>query len=486
MLDLKLKELKELAKQHNINGRSKMNKQQLINELTIINGGGKGQKSQTSKQPQSSKSLAVKSKLSFKKVATKYSPCDNVSYMPNYIPLRIQWPSSFITIVAKYNDIWYTGLVEKQLENGKFLIKFNNGTEGEFTAADIENYKTTQCINAVYNKKNYSGIVASKITSGVDKNKHFIVFQDGSEAVLTEDKIQQFQINKSGSIIEVLWNDKDNIVNYKLTWDQDLTKSQNSILLTVDELFDYLNTPLTLKTVLSADRFQLWGLKFTSAALQIFNGLTLEEGEHKLYYENITKIRGVSNKYILSQIHKFFKLFENPTGLRDIPDHPGLEKYLMTSVNVSGRTALIGQYGLRIKPTFTCYITKGTVLGIYKGTICTAKEAEYYNTNADKIPGYKKGYQFTLTNYDPIPGKPESNLVVDPYIPGSPRGLLMYANDVARNIKIYSKTNAVFEQNAGFVEVDIYGMTYLILIALKDLFPGDEIGVDYGPSYITN
>ena len=228
-------------------------------------------------------------------------------------------------------------------------------------------------------------------------------------------------------------------------------------------------------------------MKFTQQALNIFNTLNPGKDEDKVYYQNITKVKGVTYKYMLYQIYKFFNLIKYPEGITDLPDHPGLQKYTMTAKDLRGRSdALIGKFGLRINPDFKHYITKGTVLGIYKGTICTCSEAEENNENARTIRGYKKGYQFTLTTHNPNEDDPGSNFVVDPYIPGSPKSLLIYANDVARNLTTWSRRNAVFEQNATFAEVEIYGMTYMILIALKDLNPGDEIGVDYGKDYGNN
>jgi hypothetical protein len=401
-------------------------------------------------------------------------------YMPNYkatlVKSQVKWPSSVITILTKYNEVWYTGIVEKSLNNDNYLIKFNDGSEGEFTENNVEQYKTTQCVNAIYNNKNYTGIVSKKIMKGSNKNNYFIVYQDGSEALVNEDILSKLKnIDKTATIQEVVWNVTDQVVNYKLTWDQDLNGSKISVLLTVDELFDCLNTPSTLKTSLNYTSFQLWGNKFTHSAFDIFNNIKLGANEHKLYYDDNNKFKGISYNYLVSQIHKFYQLFEHPTGLPDIPDHSALEKYKMTASNVRGRKALIGQHGLRIKPSFNSTIEKGSILGVYKGTICTSDEADWYEENADTIAGYKKGYQFTLR---------KTNLVVDPFIPGSPQSLLIYANDVSKNLKSFSKTNAVFEQNARFLEIYIYGMPFIILVTLKKLVAGDEIGVDYGPEYI--
>lgn len=479
MLDLKLKELKQLASTHKINGRSKMNKEQLITELNKIDGGGKRgskSKSRTNKH----KSSVAKQSATFKKATPTYPPCPNILEVPSKIP----WPSSITIIIAKYPDgYWYTGIVKEKLENGKYLILFDNGSEGEFTAAQVEANKISKCIKLVYEKP-YTGIVTNKTEKDKGIQKYIVVFKEtGTEILLTKSEIESFEEIPKTATIEEVWNDTDKVNNYILTWDQDMIDSQINIIIDVEQLFNYLDTPSVLRGPSTPGRFQLWGMKFTQQALNIFNTLNPGKDEDKVYYQNITKVKGVTDKYMLYQIYKFFNLIKYPNGITDLPDHPGLQKYKMTAENVRGRSALIGQYGLRIKPDFKYYITKGTVLGIYKGTICTADEADENWKNAATIPGYKKGYQFTLTTHNPIPGKPGSNFVVDPFIPGSPQSLLIYANDVAKNLAVFSWTNVAFEQNAAFVEVDIYGMTYMILIALKNLNPGDEIGVNYGEHY---
>ena len=485
MLDLKLKELKQLASTHNINGRSKMNKEQLITELNKIDGGGKPgskSKSRTNKH----KSSVAKQSATFKKPKKpQLKPFPNILEVPPEIP----WPSSITTIIAKYENKYYTGIVKEKLENGKYLILFDNGSEGEFTEAQVELHKISKCIKLEYvekkKKKTYTGLVTNitEIDEKDGKQKYIVVFKEtGTEVLLTKSEIELYEEIPKTAKIQTIWNNTDKVNNYILTWGQDIVGSKINIIVDVEQLFNYLDHPSVLRGPPTPGRFQLWGMKFTQDALNIFN--ELDENDKKVDYDNKTKVKGVTDKYMLYQIYKFFNLIKYPNGITDLPDHPGLQQYTMTAQNVRGRPALIGQSGLRINPEFNYYITKGTVLGIYKGTICTCSEAEENNENARTIRGYKKGYQFTLTTHNPNEDDPGSNFVVDPYIPGSPKSLLIYANDVARNLTTWSRRNAVFEQNATFAEVEIYGMTYMILIALKDLYPGDEIGVDYGPNYI--
>ena len=481
MLDLKLKELKQLASTHNINGRSKMNKEQLITELNKIDGGGKPaskSKSRTNKH----KSSVAKQSATFKKPKKpQLKPFPNILEVPSEIP----WPSSITTIIAKYENKYYTGIVKEKLENGKYLILFDNGSEGEFTKAQIEENKISKCIKLIYDSEPYTGIVTNKTEIERGIQKYVVVFKEtGTEVLLTESEIESFEEILKTAKIQTIWNATDKVNNYILTWDQDIVNSKINIIVDVEELFNYLDTPSTIRGPSTPGRFQLWGMKFTQNALNIFNELELAEDNKKVNYDYITKVKGVTYKYMLYQIYKFFNLIKYPEGITDLPDHPGLQQYKMTAQNVRGRPALIGQSGLRINPEFNYYITKGTVLGIYKGTICTKRESD---AKEETRSAHEKGYQFTLTKHDPIEGDPGSNFVVDPfYTSSSPKSLLIYANDVARTLNKWSKKNAVFEQNATFAEVDIYGMTYMILIALKDLYPGDEIGVDYGKDYGNN
>ena len=483
MLDLKLKELKQLASTHNINGRSKMNKEQLITELNKIDGGGKPgskSKSRTNKH----KSSVAKQSATFKKPKKpQLKPFPNILEVPPEIP----WPSSITTIIAKYENKYYTGIVKEKLENGKYLILFDNGSEGEFTEAQVELHKISKCIKLEYvekkKKKTYTGLVTNitEIDEKDGKQKYIVVFKEtGTEVLLTKSEIELYEEIPKTAKIQTIWNNTDKVNNYILTWGQDIVGSKINIIVDVEQLFNYLDHPSVLRGPPTPGRFQLWGMKFTQDALNIFN--ELDENDKKVDYDNKTKVKGVTDKYMLYQIYKFFNLIKYPNGITDLPDHPGLQKYTMTAKDLRGRSdALIGKFGLRINPDFKHYITKGTVLGIYKGTICTKREGDAKEeTKSDD----EKGYQFTLTKHDPIEGDPGSNFVVDPfYTSSSPKSLLIYANDVARTLNKWSKKNAVFEQNATFAEVDIYGMTYMILIALKDLFPGDEIGVDYGKDY---
>ena len=489
MLDLKLKELKQLASKYEINGRSKMNKEQLITELNKIDGGGKpGSTSKSVSGMNKSKLSVVKQSVIFKKAAPTYPPFPNILEVPSEIP----WPSSITTIIAKYPDgYWYTGIVKEKLENGKYLILFDNGSEGEFTEAQVELHKISKCIKLEYvekkKKKTYTGLVTNitEIDEKDGKQKYIVVFKEtGTEVLLTKSEIELYEEIPKTAKIQTIWNNTDKVNNYILTWGQDIVGSKINIIVDVEQLFNYLDHPSVLRGPPTPGRFQLWGMKFTQNALNIFNELELAEDNKKVNYDYITKVKGVTYKYMLYQIYKFFNLIKYPEGITDLPDHPGLQKYTMTAKDLRGRSdALIGKFGLRINPDFKHYITKGTVLGIYKGTICTKREGDAKEeTKSDD----EKGYQFTLTKHDPIEGDPGSNFVVDPYIPGSPKSLLIYANDVARNLTTWSRRNAVFEQNATFAEVEIYGMTYMILIALKDLNPGDEIGVDYGKDYGNN
>ena len=482
MLDLKLKELKQLASKLEITGRSKMNKEQLITELNKIHGGGKpGSTSKSVSGMNKSKLSVVKQSVIFKKAAPTYPPFPNILEVPSEIP----WPSSITTIIAKYPDgYWYTGIVKEKLENGKYLILFDDGSEGQFTKAQIEENKISKCIKLIYESEPYTGIVTNKTEIERGIQKYVVVFKEtGTEVLLTESEIESFEEILKTAKIQTIWNATDKVNNYILTWDQDIVNSKINIIVDVEELFNYLDTPSTIRGPSTPGRFQLWGMKFTQNALNIFNELELAEDNKKVNYDYITKVKGVTYKYMLYQIYKFFNLIKYPEGITDLPDHPGLQKYTMTAKDLRGRSdALIGKFGLRINPDFKHYITKGTVLGIYKGTICTKREGD---AKEETKSVDDKGYQFTLTKYDPIEGDPGSNFVADPfYSSSSPKSLLIYANDVARTLKKWSKKNAVFEQNAGFAEVDIYGMTYMILIALKDLNPGDEIGVDYGKDYV--
>jgi hypothetical protein len=480
----KLKELKELAQKHKITGRSTMNKATLITELSKLiqkeTKGGKPKKQQesVSQKPSASSlrkpSASVKKPSQSKSAAQKTLPiCDNVRYIPNYIGREIRISVEQVRyIIAKYDDKWWKGTVGEKQSNGKYLIIFSNGSEGEFTETEVKTHESSGMILANYNGTNYTGLIGPRLPNG----KYIIMFDEGSEGEFTQDEVNRYKITNSseGSAIAVVksasWDDSEKVVKYKLVF-KGTNKSAGEVYL--NELYEKLDPslPLTLKTSVPATQFQLWGNRFTPAALREFNSLRPEENERRIYLEwnGINRIREL---YLLSEIHKFFKLFENPLGIVDLPDHPGLEQYRMTAENVRGRKGLIGQLGLRIRENFDCIIKKGTILGIYKGTVCTEREARQYE---ESHPITQKGYQFNL----------ENGCVIDPYIPGSPQpSLLIYANDVSRNIAVYSKTNAVFTQNCAFREVDMYGWIYIVLIALKDLYPGEEIGVDYGNRYI--
>ena len=150
MLDLKLKELKQLASKYEINGRSKMNKEQLITELNKIDGGGKPaskSKSRTNKH----KSSVAKQSATFKKPKkTQLKPFPNILEVPPEIP----WPSSITTIIAKYPDgYWYTGIVKEKLENG---IPIPEKMTGNFLK-----YLDNKWVNPI-SYKQFSNLIAGK------------------------------------------------------------------------------------------------------------------------------------------------------------------------------------------------------------------------------------------------------------------------------------------------------------------------------------
>ena len=288
----------------------------------------------------------------------------------------------------------------------------------------------------------------------------------------------------------IVYDEKEDVVMYSLKWTQDNSPVSHNLqglyrrpsdsdekqhkYIWLNELYEeIIGLPSTLRTRKSAFRYKLWGNIFTPCAYAEFNTLEAEPGEEKLHFEwPDCKKYGINYLQVVSEIHKFFKLLQNPTGTADLPDHPALEKYTMTASNVRGRNALIGSSGLRIKPEWPYCIKKGTILGIYKGTVCTKAEAEEYKKEYITL-GTGDGYQFNILDDD---------FVIDPMIPNSPQGLLMFANDVGLDLTRPNGPVAL-PQNCIFKEVDLYGWTYIVLFALKDLVPGQEIGVNYGSNF---
>jgi len=223
-----------------------------------------------------------------------------------------------------------------------------------------------------------------------------------------------------------------------------------------------------------AELFQLYGIRFTREAFHHFCSRRRNSGVH-VHWDDVSKNEGdcsitsfghemLTNLHITHEVIRLLRLIECPDGFPEPPlKHEALESYTMTLEDCSGRNALVGENGLRVRRNFNACIARGTLLGLYCGTACLYTE---------EVPAHKG---CTMSLFD-------GSIVVDPL--AYDHGVLLFnANDVSKNLASKRARYAALPVNTVFVTAELNGWEYVFVLVIKDIHPGDEIAMDYGNSF---
>ncbi|KAK3262452.1 hypothetical protein CYMTET_28694, partial [Cymbomonas tetramitiformis] len=152
----------------------------------------------------------------------------------------------------------------------------------------------------------------------------------------------------------------------------------------------------------------------------------------------------------------------------------------------SGGSEDVESKGLRVKPTGDG-VSAGTLLGLYEGWV--GLEEEYQReASGTKERGFEEfAVEFEDWNFKYRTAHGKSNLLTTAYGEAS-FNILKYINDGAF-APLVAAINPSFKHaqdrpaNARFVEVEIGGWPYLLVITIARIGPGEEVLFRYGSEY---